>query len=288
MAKPESKLLKLKPLSVKGKEIPRYALQNVWFYFLNTMPQLGKGKKENASFPMQNRTYSVSVLADRKTAIAFKKMFTDCKIETVDVEEFEEKFKCEPPFEAETYSIIKLARHASYPDGSVFSGAHQLELFTMDGKTPVGVPMKRIKAKAHTDHEERKDYDGIVPNLAVGNGSKGTVICEEYTYTFEGDQKTKPIHQKVYIQTLVEYTGGESVDRGLDGDELSELGFDEPVINSEIIEDITPDDDNPKGKVKTKPEDDDDGDDIPDYDGDDDNDDDGDDDDDDDVPFKVE
>ncbi|AYD79543.1 hypothetical protein LINGLNFE_00035 [Enterobacter phage phi63_307] len=287
MSKAESQLVVLKPLSVKGKEVPRYALKDVWFYFLNTMPQLNKGKREDASFPMKNRTFSVSVLADRKTAVAFKKKFTDCKIETVDAEEFEEKFKCEPPFEAETYSIIKLARHASYPDGSFFLGAHGLDVFVLEGRKPVGVAMKKIKAKPHADHEERKDYDGIVPNLAIGNGSFGTIICEEYTYTFEGAQKTKPIHQQVYISDLVAYEGGSSVDRGLEADELSELGFDEPVQSGEIIEEEA------KGasteKSSNKPANDADNDD----DGDDDNDipeygDDDDGDDDDDVPFKTE
>lgn len=287
MSKFESKLVTLKPLTVKGKEVPRYALQNVYFYFMNTMPMLNKGKKADSSFPMKNRTFSVSVLADRKTAVAFKKKFSDCKIETIDSEEFEEKFKCEPPFEAETYSIVKLARHASYPDGSFYLGAHGLDVFILEGRKPVGVPMKKIKAKPHADHQEGREYDGIIPNLAVGNGTKGTVICEEYTYTFEGEQKTKPIHQAVYISELVPFEGG-SINRSLDESDLSELGFEEPVESSEII-------DEPESVGSTnstasgKSGDDDDGDDddaLPGYD--DDDNDGSDDDDDDDIPFKTE
>lgn len=276
-----SKVVKMKSPVEKyngqERETMRYLLKDVWFYYLNTIPRPGKGKSVDKKFPGKDCNYSVSILA--KDGNKLFKEFTKTKkspegwdkvtTEVVDADDFEEKFGCEPPFEADTYHILKVSRAAAYKDGAVWTAKQSFPVSLIEeinGKrVAVKQPMKKIKALKSDKHEEDKNYDVVHPDIAVGNGSFGSVILSTHFYTFEGAVLTKPIQEQFIIDTLVPYTGGTggNSDTELDEDELAMLGLDGVEDNGIVTEEEPKD---------TDDEGDDDDDDLPTPDDDDDDD----------------
>ncbi|EOM8462623.1 hypothetical protein ACNCUE_000105, partial [Shigella flexneri] len=173
--------------------------------------------------------------------------------ETVDADDFEEKFGCEPPFEADTYYILKVSRSAAYKDGAVWSAKQSFPVMLVEelnGKrVAVKQPMKKIKAAKSDKHDDDKTYDVVCPDIAVGNGSFGSVILSTHFYTFEGNVLTKPIQEQFIIDTLVPYTGGTggATETELDEDELALLGLAGVEDNGEISEEDAKDSDDDKG-----------------------------------------
>ncbi|XAO54268.1 methyltransferase [Yersinia phage vB_YenM_P778] len=216
----------------KDTEVLRFALKNVWFYFLTTAPRPNKGKKFNASFPAKDSSYSVQVLvSDKKVLKEITKSktnpngYTKVTSHTVEKEDFEEQFKCAPPFEAEEYTLLKLSRHASFQDGATFDGSHAIKLQTLsDGKL---VPHDRdiVKAKRHADHEDKKSYDALTTTTMIGNGTSGHVFLTGSWYEFEKEVNQKPIQEQFIITDLVEYVGGTSREAELSEEDLAALGL---------------------------------------------------------------
>lgn len=249
-----SKVVKMKAPVEKyngtERQTLRYLLKDVWFYYLNTSPRPGKGKSIDKKFPGKDCNYSVSILAEDGNKL-FKE-FTKSKknpegwdkvtTEAVDADDFEEKFGCKPPFEADTYYILKVSRAAAYKDGAVWTAKQSFPVMLIEevnGKrVAVKQPMKKIKAQASDKHEDDKNYDVIHPDIAVGNGSFGSVILSTHFYTFENNVLTKPIQEQFIIDTLVPYTGGNGTngEPELDEDELAMLGLDGVEDNGEITE----------------------------------------------------
>lgn len=249
-----SKVVKMKAPVEKyngtERQTLRYLLKDVWFYYLNTSPRPAKGKSIDKKFPGKDCNYSVSILAEDGNKL-FKE-FTKSKknpegwdkvtTEAVDADDFEEKFGCKPPFEADTYHILKVSRAAAYKDGAVWTAKQSFPVMLIEevnGKrVAVKQPMKKIKAQASDKHEDDKNYDVIHPDIAVGNGSFGSVILSTHFYTFENNVLTKPIQEQFIIDTLVPYNGGNSAngEPELDEDELAMLGLDGVEDNGEITE----------------------------------------------------
>lgn len=272
-----SKVVKMKAPVEKyngqERETLRYLLKDVWFYYLNTIPRPQKGKSVDKHFPGKDCNYSVSILA--KDGNKLFKEFTKTKknpegwdkvtTEAVDADDFEEKFGCEPPFEAETYHILKVSRSAAYKDGAVWSAKQSFPVMLVEeinGKrVAVKQPMKKIKAAKSDKHDDDKTYDVIHPDIAVGNGSFGSVILATHFYTFEGNVLTKPIQEQFIIDTLVPYTGGTggTTETELDEDELAMLGLAGVEDNGEITEEDAKD----SGDEGKGGDDDDDDDDLP-------------------------
>lgn len=201
----------------KGKETAtlRYALKDVFFYFLTTSPRPNKGKKFDPCFPAKDSSYSVQVLvSDKKVLKEITKSksnaegYSKVTTVTIDADEFEDQFKCKPPFEADEYTFLKLNRHAAFADGATYTGSHFIPMDVVkDGvRTQYTVDsIKYTKAKRHADHEDKKVYDAIGLELMVGNGTKGHVILAGSWYEFEGETNQKPIQESFIITDLVEY-----------------------------------------------------------------------------------
>lgn len=246
----------------------RFLLKDVWFYYLQTRPFPGQGKSVDATMPGKDCSYSVSILVkdggkllkqiakSKKNPDGFDKVTT----EVVDADDFEEKFGCEPPFEAEVYHILKVNRSAAYKDGAVWNAKHSFPVLLIEDiggkRVAVKQPMKKIKAKKSSKHEEDRTYDVVHPDIAIGNGSFGSVILSTHFYTFENNVLTKPIQEQFIIETLVPYVGGSNGESNteLDEDELAMLGIAGVETNDVINEE---DDEKEPEDDEDEPEDDD-------------------------------
>lgn len=201
----------------KGKETEtsRFALKDVWFYFLTTSPRPNKGKKFIPEFPAKDSSYSVQVLVSDEDILdeiekskTLPNGYSKVTRAVVKREDFEEQFKCQPPFEAKKYYFLKLNRHAAFADGATYPGSHFVPVDVVkDGKRIQynTETIKYIKAKKHADHDDKKTYDAIGLDLMVGNGSKGHVILAGSWYEFESEVNQKPIQESFIITDLVEY-----------------------------------------------------------------------------------
>lgn len=230
-------LTAMKPVTVKQagqeRESKRFLLKGVWFYYCATSPRLGEGKKFNKHFPAKDSHYGVNVLlSDRsvlKTLKDKKLGFGKVTTETVDAADFEDKFKCQPPFEADEYHFLKLSRHAAYGDGATWDAIHTFPIYQIEevnGKrTAVKVPFKTIKAVPCKDHDEKRTYDVKCPDIMIGNGSFGNIIIQGYFYVFKDALNTKPIQEQIFIEDLVEYKSSGKKPTTLEDDELAALGL---------------------------------------------------------------
>lgn len=226
--------MKAGTVKFKGKEteVLRYALKDVWFYYLTTVPRANKGKTTDPSFPAKDSSYSVQVLvSDKKVLKEITKSKTNAEgyskvtLATVDAEEFEEQFKCKPPFEAEEYTFLKLNRHASYADGATFEGAHFIPVIEIKDGKKIEHAKGRVKAKAHVDHDEKKTYDAITTAEAIGNGTKGHVILTGSWYEFEGDTNQKPIQESFIITDLIKFVNTSGGAKEVQEDDLEAMGL---------------------------------------------------------------
>lgn len=211
-------VVKLKNGSAKFKgkdtETLRFALKDVWFYFLTTSPRPNKGKKFIPEFPAKDSSYSVQVLvSDEDVLDELEKSktrdgYTKVTRAVVKAEDFEEAFKCKPPFEAKKYYFLKLNRHAAFADGATYPGSHFIPVDVVKDGQRIQYTTETIKyqkAKKHSDHDDKKVYDAIGLDLMVGNGSKGHVLLAGSWYEFEGDVNQKPIQESFIITDLIEY-----------------------------------------------------------------------------------
>ena len=250
-----SQVIKMKSPVEKYNKVERptfrFLLKDVWFYYLQTRPFPGQGKSVDATMPGKDCSYSVSILVkdggkllkqitkSKKNAEGFDKVTT----EVVDADDFEEKFGCEPPFEAESYHFLKVNRSAAYKDGGVWNAKHSFPVLLIENiggkRVAVKQPMKKIKAMKSPKHEEDRTYDVVHPDIAVGNGSFGSVILATHFYTFENNVLTKPIQEQFIIETLVPYVGGGNGEANteLDEDELAMLGISGVEDNGTVTED---------------------------------------------------
>ncbi len=200
----------------KGKETEtlRFALKDVWFYFLTTSPRPNKGKKFIPEFPAKDSSYSVQVLvSDEDVLDEIEKSksrdgYSKVTRAVVKREDFVEQFKCEPPFEAKKYYFLKLNRHAAFADGATYPGSHFVPMDVVKDGQRIQYTIDSIKyqkAKKHSDHDDKKIYDAIGLDLMVGNGSKGHVILAGSWYEFEGEVNQKAIQESFIITDLIEY-----------------------------------------------------------------------------------
>lgn len=217
----------------KGKETDtlRFALKDVWFYFLTTSPRPNKGKKFDPCFPAKDSSYSVQVLvSDKKVLKEITKSksnpngYSKVTTATVDADDFEEAFKCKPPFEADEYTFLKLNRHAAFAGGETYEGSHYIPVMIREDGKLVKCAQTFIKAKPHKDHDEKKNYDAIATNPMIGNGSKGHVMLAGSWYEFENEVNQKPIQEQFIIEELVAYvSSGKTTE--ISDDDLAALGL---------------------------------------------------------------
>ncbi|AZV02157.1 hypothetical protein [Pectobacterium phage Wc4-1] len=228
-------VVKLKDGSTKfqNKDTPvlRFALKDVWFYFLTTAPRPNKGKTFNAAFPAKDSSYSVQVLVTDEDVLdeieksKTKDGYTKVTRAVVKAEDFEEQFKCKPPFEAKKYYFLKLNRHAGYADGATFTGAHYIPIVEVKDGKKIEHARSCVKAAKSDKHEEKKVYDAIKTEPMIGNGSKGHVILVGSWYEFEKDVNQKPMQESFVMTDLIEYVSTANGEREVSDDDMDALGL---------------------------------------------------------------
>lgn len=158
-------------------------IENVHFYY---------GKIARPGFKYGSETekeYVVDVLLpDKETVKWWKKTFKKQPVKEFDAEEFEEKFAVKPPFDAETYYVIKLKKPAQKRDGEPLPDVYVPKVFVeVDG--------------------------GLAPtNKEFSNGAKGAAEYE----TFENDFGTFAKLKNIRLDDWQEYVreGGEQTSLG--------------------------------------------------------------------------
>lgn len=233
MTKTTCVTLKAGSVKFKGKDTAtcRFALKDVWFYFLTTAPRPNKGKKFDAEFPAKDSSYSVQVLvSDEDVLDEIEKSksrdgYTKITRSVVKAEDFEEQFKCKPPFEAKKYYFLKLNRHASFSDGATFKGSHYIPVVEIKDGKKVEHEQTLLKAKKSTAHEEKKDYDAIVTSPMIGNGSQGHVILNGHWYDFESEVNQKPVQESFVLTTVIPYVSAGGGNKEVSDDDMDALGL---------------------------------------------------------------
>lgn len=194
------------------KEDGMFQVRDVFFYYAKIKSPAVKYKKKATEKFFENKEYAVDVLVDEDTADEIEAQFGKVAIRKVLAKDFEEAFGVAAPFEAKKYFILKLVSHASYADGTQ-NTRFLPKLKLVDGKKATNVAT--VPVGNHADSK----FNGHVPDLEIGNGSKGIIVLGTYTYNFEGADTTKPIAHTLYITDLVEYKGADDYDAD------DELGF---------------------------------------------------------------
>lgn len=219
-----------------------FVLKNVYAYYAKiASPALKFEKKEDKELPFLNKEYVVDLLLPAKDMAKLRKQYKkDVKAVTetkyLTEKEFKETFKVDPPSDAKyknedgEYEILKVRKHASWPDG-----------------TPTEKPqVLGCKNKMTVDRDGKK----INGDVLIGNGSLVNVQLVERPF-----KKVKGMSldlEKIQVLELVEYSTdvtlfeSEGDDDFEDDDDSNEDSFDDEgeVEEVEEEEETTSDDDN--------------------------------------------
>lgn len=212
----------LKGSTFKGKEFKRFAVQNTMFFYMKTVPAVKMNTEADRKRWFKNREYTCSIIINKQVADTIKKNFTGkLAIDKLDADEFRTKFKCEPPSDDDLFWILKLTRHAAYPEGEWNAFQHTLEVGMLEDGKVVKYPMKKI------DSEDGKEFSGLIPDVLIGNGSVGDLIIGTtfYKEPKSSEEQSKPIPSFVVIREMVEVERTEGSVNKIDDEELDELGY---------------------------------------------------------------
>ncbi len=160
---------------------------NAYIYYPKLKnPALRYGLKP-ASTPHGNREYVVDVLIEEDDYKKLKKKYKTVKsikdAQEFDATEFEERYKVAPPYEAETYFIVKFKKSADYKDGNPTT-------------PPVVRAAKGCGQKVTIETE-------------IGNGTQAHIQWKEREWTYEGKKGLSLDLAAVGVKNLIEYEGGE-------------------------------------------------------------------------------
>jgi len=175
------------------------------FYTKIAKPALKYGEQP-ASTPHGNREYVVDVLVTEDDYKALKKKYKTVKsvkeAKEFDAKEFEAQFKCAPPFEAETYFVIKFKKSADYKDGNAT-------------QKPI---VKGVKG-----------VTGISVTTEIGNGTEAHVQWKERPWEYQGKKGLSLDLAAIGVVSLVEYTGGGTeIEFDFEDEDASEFDDDIP------------------------------------------------------------
>lgn len=175
----------------------RAMLQGVYLYYV-------KIAEPGTKYKSTDKQYSVDVLATKEDLSAYRGVFDKAHISKLELEEFVEKFRTQPPYEANMYYVVKLKADIN-------------EFNAPDGKFPVKV-YEPVGNKV-------KD---ITKEKLVGNGSKGDVAIYINATKSYG---THPRLEGVLVTELKEFVrGGNGGSFNPFGEEVQpETPFDSPV-----------------------------------------------------------
>ena len=174
----------------KGKNV----LENVHLYYTMVNP-----KFPDTSF--DKKVWKTSTLVTKEDVLALRKRYPIVKAfskgvianNTVEsAEEFEEKFKCAPPYEAEEYYFIEFSTYAAYQDGSI-NEKNIVDVINIKGGKPV--------------------------LQSVGNGTLGHIQWKERTFKHKGKEGLTLDLLRIGVVDLVPYENTASCEFDLEEDE---------------------------------------------------------------------
>lgn len=183
-------------------------LKNVYMYYAKIKnPALEYQKEAVQGKPHMNRVCVVDVLVPENVYKALKKKYKGVKAvkdaREFDAKEFEEAFKVAPPYEADTYYVVKFKKKTYYKDGN-----------------------EAQKPKVVGQVGQTKDINGkeISVDVDLGNGTLGHVQFKERTWDNQFGKGMALDMTAVCIKELVEYVSQGSLEFEFDEDEDDEFG----------------------------------------------------------------
>ena len=102
--------------------------QNVIEVLKNVTLAYAKLAEPSKKYQSEDLEYSVDAIADKATAKAWNKKFAKQKAKEYDLEEFQEKFKMESPYDGDEVYVIKMKKGAS-KDGDMFDPKFRPKVF---------------------------------------------------------------------------------------------------------------------------------------------------------------
>lgn len=144
---------KTQPKATAQGQPAQYKISNAYLYYINNTGYgaLKYGEEADEDFPAKNKQYELNVLITKDIAKVFKKHHKKLSVSECSAEEFEGKYKVEPPFKAEDYYFVKLYREAFIKYGE-----------------KAGEPCDKVPFITKTGES--------LAEVGIGNGSLGHVI----------------------------------------------------------------------------------------------------------------
>lgn len=176
------------------------------FYTKIAKPALKYGEQPTST-PHGNREYVTDVLVTEEDYKLLKKKYKMVKsikeAKEFDATEFEAQFKCAPPYEAETYFIVKFKKSADYKDGNAT-------------QKPI---VKGVKG-----------VTGISVTTDIGNGTEAHVQWKERPWEYQGKKGLSLDLAAIGVVNLVEFTGGGTeLEFDFEDEDASEFDDDVPM-----------------------------------------------------------
>lgn len=167
-----------------------------------------KPKDLDKEKPWMHKQYETQLVVTKEILKQLKKAHKKMQAKDFDAEDFKKNFKVDPPFEADEYHVIRVARKAFKTDG--------------DAAQPPRVFGKNTS-------------DNMLETL-IGNGSVGTVKVRVYPWENDFGKGTSITLDAIRVTDLVEYSGG-----GANDDDM--FDDDEEDIDADMGDDFDDDDD---------------------------------------------
>lgn len=166
----------------KGKNV----LFNIFLFYTKIKVPALKYGKQPSSTPHGNREFITDVLVTEEDWKLLKKKYKSVRAVTgakeYDAEEFEARYKVSPPYEAETYYILKFKKSADFQDGN-----------------PTAPPLVKGTKKGQR----------ITNQTELGNGTEAHLQWREREWTYEGKNGLSLDLAAIGVVELVEYVPNE-------------------------------------------------------------------------------
>jgi len=195
-------------------------LENV--YFLYTKIKTPALEYEKSAHPDKDKAaymykeFVTDVLVTEDTYKELKKKYKTVQsiksVREFTAEEFETTFKVAPPYEAETYYVLKFSKMAYYKND----------------EKPSDPP------SVYGSVNKIKDRNGkpISIEVEIGNGSLGSLLFKEREWKFGGKAGLSLDLRAVLIKELVEYASSDAAD-DFDFDEDEDFDFEDDAADTE-------------------------------------------------------
>ncbi len=182
-------------------------LFNAFIYYTKLKQPALKYGMQAGKAPHVNREYVVDVLVTEEDYKKLKKKYRNVKAikdakEFDGAKEFEDQFKVAPPYDAETYYVVKFKKSADYQDGNA-------------------TPKPVVKAAKGCGKP-------VTIETEIGNGTEAHVQWREREWTYKGTKGLSLDLAAVGVVDLIEYTGGGlELEFDEEDDFDDEIGFEE-------------------------------------------------------------